>query len=100
MSDAKWRKAFRILAEPELGVAGYRWKFVGDDGILTTGVVGPQDVEQSHLRDGRFQPLVYREIEWLEVLTDRPEEATAALARAGKFPVQPCEGGIRLVGYG
>jgi hypothetical protein len=99
MSDAKWRKALRILAAADLGVRGYRWKFVYDEHVVATGVVGEQDLDERHVRDGRFQPFVYKEIEWLEVLTAQPDEATAALARAGKFAVEPCEGGVRLLGY-
>jgi hypothetical protein len=100
MSDAKWRKALRTLAAPELGVLGYHWKFVDSEGIFATGVIGEQDLEETHLRDGRFQPFVYREIEWLEVLTTQPDEATAVLAQVGKFAVRPSEAGIRLLGYG
>ena len=100
MSNAKWRKALTILAAPELGVSGYRWKFVDDERVGTTLVVGAEDLEETCLRDGRFFPYVYREIEWLETETAQADEATAALARAGKFPIQTCDGGIRLLGYG
>jgi hypothetical protein len=100
MSDAKWRKAFRVLADPALGIVGYRWKFVADDRTSATEVVGEKEIEERHLRDGRFPPYAYKEIEWLEVRTARPDEATEALARAGRFPVRPCDAGIRLLGYG
>jgi hypothetical protein len=99
MSNAKWRKALRTLAAADLGILGCRWKFVDDERVFATDVVGEQDLGESHVRDGRFQPFVYKEIEWLEVLTAQPGEATAALARVGKFAVQPCETGIRLLGY-
>ena len=100
MSDSKWRKALLALAAPELAIRGYRWKLVADERVFATDVVGERDIEQSHLRDGRFQPFAYKEIEWLEALTAQPEEVAAALAQVGKFAVQPCAAGIRLLGYG
>ncbi len=100
MSNAKWRKALRILANPELGAREYRWKFVADEGIYTTAVVGENELDQAHLGDGRFLPYVYREIEWREVQTAQASEVIAVLARAGRFSVQPCEIGVRLMGYG
>src|SRR5205809_821316 len=99
MSNAKWRKAFRILAAPDLGVSGYRWKLVESEHVASTGVVQESDLEEAHLRDGRFWPYFYREIEWLDVQTPNAGAAMAALARRGKFAVEPCEAGFRLFGY-
>lgn len=115
MSNAKWRKAFRILYSIEPPLTRCLWKFVADERVFSTGVPREEDLLDTHLADGRFQPeFVYREIEWVEIPAQYQIDDTGdapqivhqkvsvvleALNKAGKFPVALPESGLLLYGY-
>ena len=118
MSNAKWRKAFRILSSPDLGLTRCHWKFVSDEYVSITSLPEEADLLEAHLADGLFQPeFVYKEIEWVEVPAqyqiedNRPDSrpprtiyqdvtgALEALNRAGHFPVELTETGLVIRGY-
>ena len=99
MSNAKWRKLFQTTAQPELEVKGYHWKFVDSDLIITTAAIVESDLNEANLRDGRVQPFIYKDIEWLELITDNPTKAIEALAAIGHFTTKATASGFQVFGY-
>ncbi len=99
MSDAKWRKTFRTLAALEPRPHTCRWKFVGDERTFETSLPTFHDLEDTHLVDGRFQPFVYKDIEWIEIVTGNQAQVIDALTRVGAFEIEVTADGVRLYGY-
>ena len=99
MSDSKWRKVFVFLFTPELGLSGCRWKFVDDERVFQTGLPRADDLAESHLLDGSYQPFVYKDIEWIEVASSNVDDILAGLERVGHFDVKSVVGGMRIYGY-
>lgn len=98
MSDAKWRKLF--LALGELGVGTMTWRFVRS-GQLTHQPPPPEcALMESCVGDfGMAVGVPYREIDWVEVPTERAAGVVEALAAVGQFSVQQLASGVRIVGY-
>ena len=99
MSNAKWRKAFCLLADPSLQVSSLRWKFLDSDHEAKTPVPQVTDIGDSHLRCGAFWPYEYREIEWLVVVTPDAPAVLDALTRLGRFDLELHGDDIRVYGY-
>ena len=98
MSDAKWRKLFALLRE--LDVGPLRWKFVRDDRIFVQPAPAADAELERTLGDVLPDPYgAYREIEWVEISTERAAGVTEALAAVGQFPVKQLDSGVRVVGY-
>ena len=98
MSDARWLALFAALRSA--GVSEVRWKFVRDDRVFFQPV--PDDTELFADRLGDVLPAphaAFREIEWLEVPSQRAE-LFATLRSSGKeFPWRESAEGLRLVAY-
>jgi len=99
MSNAKWRKVLSLLADSIYPISCYRWKFVDAERAFETGVIEEDEIEESHLKDGKNQPFIYKEIEWLEVVTDYTKEITDELLKRGQFALDKSESGFKIIGY-
>ena len=99
MSNAKWRKLFRTLDSLQLRPGICRWKFVDDERIFESFLPTTKDLEETHLVDGQFQPFVYKEIQWIEVVTDDQARIVEALEQVGTFEIEVMSDGVRLYGY-
>jgi hypothetical protein len=119
MSNAKWRKAFRILSDPALGLKAFRCKNVPllsededyvhwYDRLPPPHMIGEKAIGDC-LAGG---PLYYRAIEWIEIPAENvdrsPERpvvqqdivaAAHALSQAGQFPLELTDAWLRLYGY-
>ncbi len=65
MSNAKWYKMFQAVANAQLGITKATWKFIWSERLFNDGVPGLHDILPSRLADGRFQPIEYKQIEWI-----------------------------------
>ena len=99
MSDAKWRKALAVLASCNHPISRYRWKFVDEERMFETPVIEAGEIGERSIRDGRNQPFVYREVEWLEVITGHSGEVDKQLLARAKFALEESESGLRIIGY-
>ena len=99
MSDAKWRKALALLACRDYPISRYRWKFVDEEKVFETPVIEAGEIGERNINDGRNQPFAYREVEWLEVMTEHVEEVGKQLLARAKFALEESESGIRVIGY-
>jgi hypothetical protein len=95
MSNAKWRKLFVALERAGIAIPVSRWKYVGDPQWREVRHLPVEsDLESEGLRDGRFPPVRFRDIEEIQIprgdVTDsqaRFELIAKVLAAAGQFPV-------------
>jgi hypothetical protein len=105
MSNAKWRKLLALLANsPYLtnstyGQSRYRWKFVDSERIFETPVIEIYELDEKHIKEGNNQPFIYREVEWLEVVTDHTKEITEELLKRGQFALDKSESGFKIFAY-
>lgn len=112
MSDAKWRKALGAIADAELHLEGARWKFIDSELLHEWGVPRRADLLPTRLADGRFQPVEYRWIEWIQFPRDRRpiagsdysvpqdvEDLKRVLEETGRFHYREDELGLTLFGY-
>ena len=98
MSDTKWRRLFCALYES--GAPQLRWKFVKDERVFRARCPQPRNLLVHTLGDVLPDPYgPYREIEWIEILTDNPSHLGHRLRRIGQLPLIEIPGGFRIVGY-
>lgn len=119
MSNAKWRKTFRILSDPSLDLKIFQYKDVP--------VVPADDEDYVHIYDRlppvdmigekaigdcvSGGPLYYRAIEWIEIPAQYQRHytlpagqqdivaAAQALSLAGQFPIELTDAWLRVYGY-
>ena len=65
MSNAKWYKVFQAIAIAQLGITRATWKFISSEHLFNDGVPSLHDLLPSRLADGSFQPVEYKQIEWI-----------------------------------
>ena len=105
MSNAKWRKLLTLLANSIYLVNSpylrdrYRWKFVDSEKIFETPIIEVEELDENYIKDGRNQPFIYREVEWLEIVTDDPKEITDELLKHGQFALDKSEKGFKIIAY-
>jgi hypothetical protein len=115
MSDAKWRKVFRALAEQPESVFAATWKLTDEPEPIAGGLPDSEEVWESQVDGGLGSPVPYKKIEWLELLERVPYRrydhapvaykaqdlgpVREALNALGRFPLQDVEGGFRIYGY-
>lgn len=99
MSDTKWLKVLRALSTVEREIDHLEWKFVDESRVYRTPIPGAQDLAATRLKDGRFQPFEYRDVEWLDVITNTPPAVREQLASCGKRLIESLPTGLRIVGY-
>lgn len=98
MSNAKWLKFFAVLRD--LNIWSLRWKFVRQEGVSPCPAPHESGLREDGLGDVIPCPYgPFREIEWVEVPTERASGLVDALATVGQFPVQELPTGVRLVAY-
>ena len=114
MSDSKWRRLFKVLAQPELGVHQALWKLVDLEAPLRFGLPDAAETKRGLFSDpGGESP--FKRIEWLEITNldipygwekipqkHRPQNVEAAIAllnEAGQFELERTKSGIRVYGY-
>lgn len=115
MSNSKWRRAFSVLASPDLQLSQLVWKFVGRD-IAIRGAIPDSDcLGEVYVRDVGLSAFPYKKIEWIEVpfvsvprgsesipFKHKPqdaEQAQRALEAIGEFETALLPDGLRLYGY-
>jgi hypothetical protein len=117
MSDTKWRKLFAILAEGELGLRQMLVKLieVAEPRIMAVPPPGAAHTPWPYIDTIELGPLEFRAIEWLELPAvarfPRPnhvpaqevpqdlDRVEAALAGAGKYPLERSGEALRVIGY-
>jgi len=122
MSDTKWRKLFIALDRTGLELHQARVKFLDDEEVFTITVPRRCSLYPPHtfLDIFEFGPTALRRIEWLEfprsAVYERPspngtgrilereasqdvEKAKQILERAGRFPLDLTETGLRITGH-
>ncbi|WP_445363546.1 hypothetical protein ACJJIQ_02045 [Microbulbifer sp. ANSA003] len=118
MSNAKWRKLFKICGEYSQSIGGIMWKFVGCDTLINCTIC----VTDCLLDEERFAdyfPNPYaklNEIEWifipykysdpnsdpkrpLPLLENNLTALIEHLEKYCKFPITNTENGIKIIGY-
>jgi hypothetical protein len=114
MSDAKWRRLFTALAQPELALRQVLWKFVDLERSLRFVLPDADDIEQGVVPDPAGKS-PFKRIEWVEILDlDIPtgweqvphkhrrqnvDAALAALVEVGQFETEQTQDGFRVYGY-
>ena len=96
MSDSKWRKALRAIAEAGVGVSEMMLKFIDVSEPKRMRFPPNLACPLPYMDTIEFGPTELRSIEWLEVEAD----IELLLTPLGKFPVEKSDGRSRLVGYG
>ena len=99
MSNTKWRRFFGYLDGYTPRPRTIIWKFVDDERLFETALPERRDLGETHLVDGRFQPFVYKEVQWVKVLTDDPAALLEFLGQRGKFDCEPAIDGLKVFGY-
>jgi hypothetical protein len=86
-----------------------KWKFIDDDRVFSLGLPRKGDLLAARLRDGPFQPVQYRWIEWIRIPATTPmgeplnselEAVRNVLEKAGQFRLTLDVSGLTLFGYG
>lgn len=95
MSDTKWRKLFAAVASPQLGVKRMLVKFIDVDEPRQLSFPPSLDLPHAYMDTIEFGPVELRAIEWLEL----PIDLEPVMSSIGQFPLEPVEGGTRIVGY-
>lgn len=96
MSDTKWRKAFRALADADLGICEMLVKFIDVDQPKLMRFPPSLACPLPYMDTIEFGPTALRSIEWLEFSAD----IEPTLNALGQFPISSNEGRRRLSGYG
>jgi hypothetical protein len=114
MSDSKWRRFFRVLAQPDLSIRQATWKFVDLETPLRFGLPDTSEIESGWIHEpGGESP--FKRIEWVEItnvaiphgweripqkhMLQDVNAATALLNEAGEFELERTETGVRAYGY-
>lgn len=95
MSDTKWRKLFKAVAEARLGLDQMTVKFIGVDEPRDMRFPPSLVCPLAYMDTIEFGPTELRAIEWLEFTADLSE----LLASVGRFPLAFSEGRTRVTGY-
>ena len=117
MSNAKWRKLFTIIDDSEINVAISMWKFLDESRVYEwTGLPGRAHLLDERLEDGRWQPVFYKDIEYVEIpakckntkadlkrqlpnIDQQVLELYRVIEARGRFPIAVTKTGIRIHGY-
>lgn len=117
MSNTKWRKLFEGLEQHAAPVVGYRWKFLDAElGAVEYGLPRASDLRESGLKDGRYQPIEFEDVEYLLIPKavpdirynyraevpdiEQPIQAIESILRTlGAYPVETTEQGLVIKGY-
>jgi hypothetical protein len=100
LSDTKWRKAFGVLKQPELGLdtVGIKFLDVDDEKILTLKGVG-LDPPRAFIDSFEFGPFELIAIEWLRVPREHSPLVIRELAKLGHFALDETDDGVRIIGH-
>jgi hypothetical protein len=116
MSNAKWRRLFRVIEEAEVSVPRCGIKFLSDDRVFVESTPRSEDLDDEGTRDCfRCGPFLFRDIEWMEwprshevprgpglkpwVRTQDTEALREVIASAGRFDIEPTSEHLRVYGY-
>ena len=115
MSDAKWRKVFRVLVRHSAHVHAAKWKLIGDASPCFGHLPQQDDIWETAVDNCLNGPVAYAAIEWIElpfeVLTRRYDAAAPSittqdvlavhreLRETGEFPLEETGEGVRIYGY-
>lgn len=116
MSNAKWRKFFITLDRAGVRVGGARWKLLGSDRLFSCSLPSESDLTASGIKDGRFYPMEFKEIQFIEIpsafpdpgsdpnrplppLTQDLEKILAVLQCVGQFPIERQADSLVVKGY-
>ena len=115
MSDAKWRKFFKVSALHVDRVPTGVWKLVNEEESVEAPLPSPHDVLETVVDGCLNGPIAYKAIEWLRIprtvlfrryanapLSSRVQDVEAlsfALSEEGQFPIESTSEGILLRAY-
>jgi hypothetical protein len=115
MSNAKWRKLFTVLDNPELNLKQAVWKFIDSEQEIRGWLTKSDELMERYVGDYGLGPFAYKHIEWLEIpdkgipfgfekipfkhWEQNVEGAIMALATAGQFELERTDKGLRIYGF-
>ena len=117
MSNAKWRKLFEVLGGSNIFIPYSRWKLIDDPRIFVHFYFPDlRDLNETGIRDGRFIPISFVDIELIEIPRSYPDHRSdskrpfpellqdldaihRALSHAGQFPLQMSDQALVIRGY-
>ena len=105
MSNSKWVKLFKIVASISNEIPCMNYKLVYGEEVFYSFT----EQHEEHVEEQWFiEPLIYKEIEWVEFPVKNNIEATKIqnisllkekLILSGKFPIEETETGVRVHAY-
>ena len=115
MSNAKWRKFFRVVARDSEHVSTATWKLVGEPEPLVGYLPGVKDIWETSVDNCLNGPVEYKQIEWVELpskvefrrykgapISVRAQDLGSvanALRAEAQFPLEDTPTGLRVHGY-
>jgi hypothetical protein len=115
MSDSKWRKFFRVVADYSADVWAANWKLLDEREPIPGHLPTTSDVWESAVDGCLNGPVTYSSIEWIDLpksISYRPyangpvkerrqvlDAFRRALDAIGQFPIEETEEGLRIYGY-
>jgi len=115
MSDAKWRKFFRVAAENAEIVFAATWKLIDEPEPISGYLPTADDIWDAAVDDCLNGPVEYKRIEWIEVPRNVPyrryadapvahrsqnvERFRLALDAVADFPLEETSNGLLVRAY-
>ena len=95
MSDTKWRKLFKVLAELPPGQMLVKFIDVGEPRPMRYPTLLSLACPHGYIDTAEYGPVELRAIEWIEVDVD----LAPTLAPIGHFPLERTDASTRVIGY-
>jgi len=96
MSNSKWVKLLKAVCVHHADIPALNYKLVYSDEIKTTYI----EEYEEHIDNNWFrEPLIYKEIEWLEFPVIGNQNLELALNKLGQFQLVKTDTSIRVLGY-
>ena len=115
MSNAKWRKLFIALDQPEINIEQCCWKFVDCDYDFLGKFPKSNELMEKYVGDYGSGPFAFKQIEWVEICkVFKPggyekvpithydqdiDEVINILNKVGHFEIETTDKGLRIFGH-
>jgi len=112
MSNSKWLRLFRAVANSGIKVQRSKWHFIDSDNVLEYPMPEESELLDVRFQDGMFQPFEYKWIKSIFIpATFKPtpgvgftiEQDTqgilSVIDKAGQFAAELTEGGLCICAY-